>query len=419
MSTQAAVFSQLENVLADLYRDEESAARVATAAGMDVSRIAFKDRAIDNWHEIVREAEHQSKLPALLRVVTAEYPVYPPLQTAATAYDQWMAAGRPAPPPETAAPLAAPASRMVTPSPPAARSSRRWVTWLAVIVSLLVVAIGIYLLWPKTVTERTVTVPDLRGELSERARLILREAGLEVDLDSASDSTVSPGHVIKTIPPAGSQVAPRSSVTLVIASAAAVAAATVPYVAGLDPGEAQYLVEQAGLSALMDKEYSPDIPAGRISRVEPPTGSQVAPGARITLFESLGPAPGGAVTHGEIVLVTGENGTVDNVQVEFAGAFPGSPYRVTLDQPNDLGPWQKDAYSFAVPAEFCAMTDFAVRKLDGPGGDDDWYLKEIYLMLDGVDVYFDAVADRLMTASSFPYGGGWSGTEAYRNRCGG
>lgn len=489
MPTQAAVFSQLENVLADLYRDEDSAARVVTAAGMDVSRIAFKDRAIDNWHEIVREADHQGKLPALLRVTSIEYPVYPPLHEAATAYDAWVAAGRPTqapetvpPPPEPRAmtpPIAAPEPRAATPPPPAARSSRRWAVWLAVIAILIVVVIGFFLLLPNTVavpdvhgqdsvaarhtlqqagfqvdidgtvdpavpkgqviktdppagtrvgrgskvvllvaTGATATaMPDLRGELSEKARRILDEAGFQVELESARDSTVSPGHVIATIPPAGSQVSPGSPVTLIISAGAATT--TIPDVAGRDAHEAQRLVEEAGFAVLADKEYSPDTPTGRVTRTDPPGGSQAEPGTRITLFESLGPAPVTATTTGQIVLVTGDNGTVDNVELELTGVFPDSPYRFPLDQPNDLGPGQTDAFLFEVPAEFCQVTGFSVRKLGGPVGDDDWYLKEIFLTLDGVEVYFDRVADRQMTAASFPYNGDWTGTGAYRSRCGG
>ena len=479
MPAQTAVFAQLENVLADLYRDEDSAARVATAAGIDVVRIAFKDRAIDNWHEIVREAEHQSKLPALLRVVTAEYPAYPPLQQVAIAYDDWVTAGRPAKPLETAPPAVAPAPHAVTPSPPIARRSRRWIAWLVAIIGLVAVVVVIYALQPQTAAvpnvygkdsatasralrqagyevvingivdpsvpegqaiktdppagarvgrgskvilfvstgAGTATVPNLKGELSEKARRILSDAGFQVELESTLDSGVSPGYVIKTIPPAGSPVAPGSLVTLVISAGAGMT--TSPNVIGRDAREAQRLVEDAGFSVLVDKEYSPDIPIGRITRTDPPGDSQAEPGTRITLFESLGPAPATTATTGQITLVTGENGTMDNAELELTGAFPDSPYRIPLDQPNDLAPGQTDTYLFEVPAEFCQVAAFSVRKLGGPAGDDDWYLKEIYLMLDGVDIYFDAVADSLMTASSFPYGGGWSGTEAYRNRCGG
>gem|GEM_PF-1721326 len=68
-----AAIRQLRNVLADLYPDKPSATRVAEDAGLPIVTIAVSDRAVDNWHAIIREAQKQGRLAALLHVVGEEY----------------------------------------------------------------------------------------------------------------------------------------------------------------------------------------------------------------------------------------------------------------------------------------------------------------------------------------------------------
>ena len=68
-----AALRQLRNVLADLYPDKSSAARVAEDAGLPIVTIAVSDRAVDNWHAILREAQKHHRLATLLAVVCEEY----------------------------------------------------------------------------------------------------------------------------------------------------------------------------------------------------------------------------------------------------------------------------------------------------------------------------------------------------------
>jgi len=68
-----AAIRQLRNVLADLYPDKPSATRVAEDAGLPIVTIAVSDRAVDNWNAIIREAQKQGRLAALLHVVGEEY----------------------------------------------------------------------------------------------------------------------------------------------------------------------------------------------------------------------------------------------------------------------------------------------------------------------------------------------------------
>lgn len=73
-SQDAARLIALRDTLADLYPDEPSARRLAAQAGLNLSRISFSSLAINNWHAILTEAHHAGQLPALLNIVTHEYP---------------------------------------------------------------------------------------------------------------------------------------------------------------------------------------------------------------------------------------------------------------------------------------------------------------------------------------------------------
>ena len=64
----------LSDVLAELYVDENSARRVAKAAGVDVARIAFTGTAANTWASLVEEAVHQKRLAEVVALALSEYP---------------------------------------------------------------------------------------------------------------------------------------------------------------------------------------------------------------------------------------------------------------------------------------------------------------------------------------------------------
>ena len=63
----------VRTALANLYWDKVSATRIAEDAGLPISIFALSDRAIDNWHAILTEAQKRQRLEALLQVASAEY----------------------------------------------------------------------------------------------------------------------------------------------------------------------------------------------------------------------------------------------------------------------------------------------------------------------------------------------------------
>ena len=72
MSTPA-LLRQLCALFAELYPDRASAIRVAEDAGIPVGMVALNDRALDNWHAILKEAQKRDRLASLLAVVKEEY----------------------------------------------------------------------------------------------------------------------------------------------------------------------------------------------------------------------------------------------------------------------------------------------------------------------------------------------------------
>ena len=128
-----------------------------------------------------------------------------------------------------------------------------------------------------------VTVPDLAGRTAAEAEAELAAAGLEVGPPvRRTDDAVPVDVVIETDPPSGDEVAPGSSVSLVLSSGPN--ATTVPTLLGLDLATAREALENAGLTLASPVEEvdSPE-EEGRVLAAEPGDGSSVAPGTAVAL----------------------------------------------------------------------------------------------------------------------------------------
>lgn len=60
-------------VLAQLYPDKVSATRIVDDVGVPTRAVAWNERAIDNWHAILKEVEKHNRLALLLEIVNEEY----------------------------------------------------------------------------------------------------------------------------------------------------------------------------------------------------------------------------------------------------------------------------------------------------------------------------------------------------------
>jgi formylglycine-generating enzyme required for sulfatase activity len=85
------VLAALREALAQLYDDAASARRIATDAGVDVTRIELTTHAVNNWQAILSEAAKANQVVALIGVARGEYPANGALQAASVAYQRWLA----------------------------------------------------------------------------------------------------------------------------------------------------------------------------------------------------------------------------------------------------------------------------------------------------------------------------------------
>jgi serine/threonine-protein kinase len=164
----------------------------------------------------------------------------------------------------------------------------------------LVVSLGVHL----------VAVPDRLVGLSEQeARTALRAAGLKAGPVVSRNSSAPAGQVLGTNPPAGSQVAEGSSVTLFISNAQV----KVPDVVRKDLTTAEGILQQAGFTVLEKPAavYDPSLPDNIVVSQTPSAGTFAAtgPNSPVTIYynakptkspsPSQSPSPSGSPTPSE------------------------------------------------------------------------------------------------------------------------
>jgi len=138
----------------------------------------------------------------------------------------------------------------------------------------------------------TIAVPDVAGESLAQASNKLGAAGLQVGtVTYQASSSVASGDVISTSPSVGTQVAPNSTVNLVVSSGSTTA---VPNVAGDTTQQATSTLDNAGFTVSSAYQYqtSSTVPSGDVIQTTPAAGTQEPPGTQITLIVSSGPGSG-------------------------------------------------------------------------------------------------------------------------------
>ena len=133
---------------------------------------------------------------------------------------------------------------------------------------------------------------DVSGKTQQEATDALALLGLTVDptVIPENNPDVEVGKVIRTDPPAGTQVNQGDTVKLVVS--AGPNQVTVPPIEGMSQANAQTLLsgDPFTLVVTITEEASATIGAGSAIRTEPATGTLVDPGSPVTLFISSGPA---------------------------------------------------------------------------------------------------------------------------------
>ncbi len=135
-----------------------------------------------------------------------------------------------------------------------------------------------------------ITTPDVVGLSQAVAGSDIVAAGLVVGaVSTATSGSVPPGEVISQNPPAGAQVAPGSSIDLIVSLG--VVLTSIPDVVGLSQTAAEVDITLAGLVVgAVSTATSGSVPPGEVISQNPPAGITVAPGSSIDLVVSLGAA---------------------------------------------------------------------------------------------------------------------------------
>jgi len=154
---------------------------------------------------------------------------------------------------------------------------------LVAIASVVVLAIGGWLLWPKK-----VEVPRLTGSSLETAKALIEDRGLLLGIVSERETERgSPGAVLAQQPPAGNRVEKKTAVDLVVASAPKIA---VPDVIGKTFEEAKAAMKNAGLDVGKSvRQESTEKAPGVVLAQQPAAASRVERTTKVDLVVAVAP----------------------------------------------------------------------------------------------------------------------------------
>ena len=133
-----------------------------------------------------------------------------------------------------------------------------------------------------------VEVPDLVGRDAVDATAQLQSIGLRADIQRVDDDEVPAGTVVAQDPEPGETLPPDSAVRLEVSNGPG--AETIPDVAGLLPAEAANRLGRAGFETSFAEEPHETIEEGRVTRTDPPAGTDHPQGDTVTVYVSSGPA---------------------------------------------------------------------------------------------------------------------------------
>ncbi len=135
----------------------------------------------------------------------------------------------------------------------------------------------------------TVKVPDVRGKSISQAQKLLTKAGLTVKPKAIGEASTKfkDGQVTRTDPKTNAQVDEGTPVQLFVATTQLV---QIPNVANRSKADATAILsgEPLNLSVASKKVKDPNIPAGVVISTDPPAGTNVAQGSKVTLLISDG-----------------------------------------------------------------------------------------------------------------------------------
>jgi len=181
----------------------------------------------------------------------------------------------------------------VVPSPSVPVAPRRSAApFILVLVALLAVLLGLGYLLARQLSGGSsgalVPVGNYVGQTQHDAELLIQNAGLKPDSVTEENETVPAGQVVSQTPDPGTKIDKGGTVHLKISGGKG--QVKVPDVTGQSLDDAQSQLRDAQLDYKVQQENSDSVDAGKVTRTDPPGGSQVEKGKVITLFVSTGKA---------------------------------------------------------------------------------------------------------------------------------
>jgi serine/threonine-protein kinase len=130
-------------------------------------------------------------------------------------------------------------------------------------------------------------VPQVVGLQIDGARIVLLEAGFQIDERQEFSATVPAGEVFRQDPESGQRIPLGSTVTVFVSRGAE--PVEIPEVVGLPQAEAAARLGRAGFEVMSVEEPSDSVPEGNVIRTDPAAGELRVPGETVTIVVSSGP----------------------------------------------------------------------------------------------------------------------------------
>ncbi|XVV05593.1 PASTA domain-containing protein [Actinosynnema sp. CA-248983] len=169
-----------------------------------------------------------------------------------------------------------------------ARSKKQLITWLSVVIVAAIV-IGLTTWWLSI--GKVASVPNVVGQEQEVATAIIEDAALKTAVSTENSNDVPNGQVLRTDPPAGTELTRGDLVKVVVSRGKPV----VPQVtAGSETAAAEREIASAGLKSQLnpaDDAFSDRVPKGKVVTLKPAPGTPVDIGTTVTIVLSKGVEP--------------------------------------------------------------------------------------------------------------------------------
>lgn len=185
-----------------------------------------------------------------------------------------------------------------------ARKSRPWMKWIAIILAIALAGLLIgfaFDYWNTSQQQQAeqeqdqeaqanmVTVPDVEDRPRSEVIAELEDLDLLVTVNEEANPDIARDNAIRINPAPGSQLQRNSTVILTVSSGREIT--EMPDVVGLSLEDASRALSDAGLSmsdSVEEEESSADN-TGRVTQQNPPAGSQLSRGSRVTVTVGTGP----------------------------------------------------------------------------------------------------------------------------------